>query len=119
MYILQPWVPAFNVDKPQELYVPTWITLRKLPREYLGIAIQIAEQMDKFIGSDASNPSCKEPRFYIRLKPGEGWEPEIVIKRKFGIKVPVLIDYDNLRIPYRFRWSTRHQIRNCKQLYEM
>jgi hypothetical protein len=27
MCSLQPWVPGFNLDKPQELFVPTWITL--------------------------------------------------------------------------------------------
>jgi hypothetical protein len=108
MCILQLWIPSFNADKLQQLYVPTWITLRKLPREYLGIAAQIAEQVGKFIGSTASNPNRRELRFYIELKSGEGWKPKIVIKRKSGEKIPVLINYDNLPICCRFCWSTRH-----------
>lgn len=36
--ILQPWVPSLDPDKPQDLFVLTWITLRKLPKEYLVIA---------------------------------------------------------------------------------
>jgi hypothetical protein len=43
---------------------------------------------------------------------------EIVIKRKSGVSVPVLIDYDNLPIRCRFCLSTEHQIRNCDQLKE-
>ena len=56
--------------------------------------------------------------FCIRLKPGEGWETEIVIKRRFGINVPILIDYNNLPIRHRFCLSTEHQIKNCDQLKE-
>jgi hypothetical protein len=41
--ILQPWISWFNPDRPQELTVPTWITLRKLPRGYLKSAEKIAQ----------------------------------------------------------------------------
>jgi hypothetical protein len=114
MCVLQPWVPGFSPDKPQVLYVPTWITLRKLPREYLNSAEQIAEQIGKLIGSDPDNPNRREPRFCIGLNPKEGWESEVVINRKSGEKIPVLIDYDNLPIRCRFCWSTHHQVKNCE-----
>jgi hypothetical protein len=119
MCILQPWVPAFNPDKPQDLFIPTWITLRKLPREYLKIASQIAEQVGTLIGCDPDNSYKREPRFCVGLRPGEGWEPEVTIKTKSGLQISVIIDYDNLPIRCRYCWSTKHQVKNCDQLNEI
>jgi hypothetical protein len=112
MCILQPWVPAFNPDKPQDLYIPTWITLL----EYLKIASQISKQVGTLIGCDSDNNSRREPRLCMGLKPKEGWETEVIIKKKSGIEVPVVIDYDNLLIKCRFCWCNKHQVKNCDQL---
>lgn len=57
MCVLQPWVPLFNPDKPQDLYVLTWMTLRKLPREYLKLVGEIIAQIGTVIGSDPKNPN--------------------------------------------------------------
>jgi hypothetical protein len=116
MYVLQLWVPTFNPDKPQDLFVPTWITLRKLPRKYLKIASQIVEQVGNLIGSDPDNQHKREPRFCVRLRPRERWEPEVIIQRKSGARIPVIIDYYNLPIRCRFCWLTKHQVKNCEQL---
>jgi hypothetical protein len=116
MCVLQPWMPGFESTKPQEVSVPTWVTLRKLPREYLNCASGIAEQLGILIGSDPDNQNRCEPRFCIGLNPKEGWETEVVISRSSGEKVPVLIDYDHLPIRCRFYWSTQHQVKNCDQL---
>lgn len=52
MCILQTWAPAFNANCPSNLKVPTWITLRGIPGEFLVVAKEIAEGLGKLIGSD-------------------------------------------------------------------
>jgi hypothetical protein len=43
----------------------------------------------------------------------------VTIKKRSGVKIPIIIDYDNLLVRCRFCWSTRHQVKNCKQLKEI
>jgi hypothetical protein len=95
-------VPGFSPDRPQDLIVPTWITLRKLPREYLKSAEKIAQQLGKLIGSDPDNPTRKEPRFCIGLQPHLGWESQVIIQGKSGEQTHIILDYDDLPIRCRF-----------------
>ena len=53
--ILQTWATGFNASHPTRLKVPTWVTLRGIPGEFLGVAKDIAGGLGELLGSDKRN----------------------------------------------------------------
>lgn len=117
MCIFQEWIQGFNPEEPEELLIPMWITLRKLPREYRSSALEIARSVDKVIGQDGHHSQNNDLRFCVGLKAGARWETDVTIKSKLLQRnIRILIDYDNLPIRCRRCWATDHQIRDCPRI---
>ena len=80
LYVFQQWTPLFDPASSQGMLIPTWITLKKLPLQFFGVAHEIAATLGKVLGKDAQNSYFKDPRFYIALDTSLGWETELEIK---------------------------------------
>lgn len=80
MCIFQEWIQGFDPEEPEDLLIPTWITLRKLPREYRRSAPEIAATIGKVIGQEGHAPHNNDLRFCVGLKSGAGWETEVIVK---------------------------------------
>jgi hypothetical protein len=117
--ILQTWTPDFNSSKPVGLKVPTWITLRKLRGEFLGVADQIAADLGEVVGSDKRNAYCTDQRFCVALTSGAGYRSQLSVTNECtGLVSIVEVDYGNLPIRCRFCASLEHLIRNCPSTAE-
>jgi hypothetical protein len=69
-----------NVAGPATgLPIPIWITLCNIPDEFRGVANQIAQDLGDLIGADPKNNNRVDPRFYVSLNSGCGWEPLVVV----------------------------------------
>jgi hypothetical protein len=53
--LLQSWMSNFTSSKPTGLKVPTWITLKEVPGEFLGVAAKITAGLGDLVGSDKRN----------------------------------------------------------------
>jgi hypothetical protein len=122
MCVFQKWVPGFDPHEerggnlsaaPQGMKIPTWITLRKVPEEFIGVAEQIAQGIGDLLGVDAANNSSSDQRFCVGLD-GKGWEPSVTVKnKKTGKNYIILIDYNFLPIRCRFCLDTQHSVKDC------
>ena len=98
------------------MLIPTWITLKKLPLQFFGVAHEIAASLGKVLGKDSQNCYFKDPKFYIALDTSRGWKTELEIKdRLTGKLTTILVDYANLPIRYRYCNNLSHQVHNCPQ----
>ena len=98
------------------MLIPTWITLKKLPLHYFGVAQEIAASLGTVLGKDAQNNHFKDPRFCIALDTSTRWETEIEIEDRItGNLLTILVDYANLPIRCRYCNALTHQIRDCPQ----
>ena len=114
--IFQQWTPAFDPSSNRGMLIPTWITLKKLPLQYFGVAHEIAASLGKVLGKDSQNCYFKDPRFCIGLDTSRGWETELEIEdRTTGKLLTILVDYANLPIRCRYCYDLSHQIRDCPQ----
>lgn len=96
------------------MLIPTWITLKKLPLQYYGVAQEIAASLGRVIGKDTHNCHFRDPRFCIALDTSLGWETEIEIEdRVTGKLIPILVDYTNLPIRCRYCNDVNHQVKHC------
>jgi len=66
------WIAGFNANKPTGLQVPTWVTFKTLPEEFLNVAAEIAGGLGVVLGVDKRNPHSIDQRFYIGLSSVEG-----------------------------------------------
>jgi hypothetical protein len=122
MCIFQKWVPGFDPSEerggklagaPIGMKILTWITLRKVPEEFIGVAEQIARGIGDLLGADSQNSSTTDQKFCVGLD-GSGWEPSVVVKNhKTGKLYKILIDYNFLPIRYRFCLDTKHCVKDC------
>jgi hypothetical protein len=122
MCIFQRWMPGFDpyVERkgnqsvaPSGMKIPTWITLRKVPEEFIGVAEQIAQNIGDLLGVDAANNSFADQKFCIGLD-GKGWEPSVTVKNKnTGKQYKILIDYNFLPIRCKFCLDTQHCVKDC------
>jgi hypothetical protein len=93
--------------------IPTWITLRKVPEEFIGVSEKIASYIGDLLGVDASNDSTLDQKFCVGLD-GKSWEPSVIVKnQKTGKQYKILIDYNFLPIRYRFCLDTKHCVNDC------
>lgn len=112
--ILQTWTPGFNAAKPVGLRIPTWVTLKGVPDEFLGVAEQIASGLGELLGSDRRNQGSMDQRFCLGLLSGSGWKTQVVVKNAYTSKQEViLLDYCNLPIRCRFCLETDHLVKDC------
>lgn len=112
--ILQTWTTGFDSGKPSRLKVPTWVTLRGIPGEFLGVAKEIAGGLGELLGSDKRNATCADQRFCVALQAGQGWKTQLsVTNENMGEKVIISVDYCNLPIRCRCCQSTDHLIKDC------
>lgn len=44
--VFHPWVPIFDVINPSRLKLPTWITIKRLPLEYLQLIHMVATKVE-------------------------------------------------------------------------
>ena len=51
--LYQPWMKAFNPNRLLGVYIPTWISLTRLPLEYTKFAESIASVVGKVLWEDA------------------------------------------------------------------
>ena len=114
--IFQQWTPSFDPATSRGMLVPTWITLRRLPLQFFGVAQEIAATLGKVLGKDGQNSYFKDPRFCIALDTSQGWETEIEIENRLtGRLTTILVDYANLPIRCRYCCDLHHQVNVCPQ----
>lgn len=112
--ILQTWTPGFNAAKPEGLKIPTWVTLKDVPDEFLGVAEQIAGGLGELLGVDRRNLGSMDQRFCLGLSSGAGWKTQVVVQNAVtGKREVIMIDYCNLPIRCRFCLATDHLVKDC------
>lgn len=70
--VFHPWVPAFEVDNPCNLQMPTWITIKQLTLEHLQLAHLVAVEIGEVLGCGPDNDTLKHPRFCVYVNVGKG-----------------------------------------------
>lgn len=111
--MIQPWILAFNPPSHVGLTLPTWITLKQLPLEYLLSAEPIARGSGEILGVDQVNVTAKFPTFYIALDVEQGWVGAISLP---SLEVKVLVDCDSALIRCRYCLDTTHCVKDCHEL---
>lgn len=71
--ILQTWTAGFNANKSSGLRIPTWVTLKNVPNEYLKVAPKTASRLGLVLGVDKRNEHMRDQRYCIGLLSGLGW----------------------------------------------
>jgi hypothetical protein len=90
------WVPAFDPNKPVGLTIPVWISLRRIPLEYLDCAHALASQVGKVIGEDNRTSVNDDPRFCITLDVQEKfWLSSLEVPSIDGKTAQIFIDYED------------------------
>ena len=110
--IIQKWFPSFDPSTNKTAYtnrnelvrsmkIPTWIMLKHVSIEFMGVINKIVARIGKVLGADnSSNPD--ESRFSLALDAHLGWELSITVtKETTQIKSTILIDYNFLPIRCR------------------
>lgn len=112
--ILQTWTPGFNSSKPSGLRVSTWVTLKNVPEEMQGVAIEIASGLGVVLGVDKRNNAAMDKFYCIGLLSRGRWKTHSAVDNTFtGEEVVLTIDYENLPIRCRLCLSTEHLVRDC------
>lgn len=70
-------IAVYHQREPQALKIPTWITLRQVQEEFMGVAKEIALGLREVLGIDESNDGIKDLRFCVGLSTGGGWEHSV------------------------------------------
>jgi len=113
--ILQTWATGFNPCHPTRLKVPTWVTLRGIPGEFLGEADKIAGGLGDLLASDRRNAHTAEQRFCVALQAGQGWRTQLRITNHTTQEQAIItVDYCNLPIRCRICMSTDHLAKDCQ-----
>ena len=64
---------AFNPNRLLGVYIPTWISLTRLPLEYTKFAESIASVVGKVLWEDAFGDRNVHPRFCVDMDLTQGW----------------------------------------------
>jgi hypothetical protein len=124
MCVFQHWTAGFNPNVERSAAgkggsavspkIPTWVTLRQIPDEFLGVCHQIAAGIGEILGTNEANGRAEDPKFCVALDSRAGWEPSVVVRNSITqTKVTILIDYNFLPIRCRYCFSTEHCIKDC------
>jgi hypothetical protein len=112
--ILQTWTPGFVASKPTGLKVPTWVTLKDVPGEFMRVAAEMASGLGELLGSDRRNAVSRDQRFCVGITSGAGYRTYLSVMNEFtGKEAMVLIDYCNLPIRCRYCLSPDHLVKDC------
>lgn len=112
--ILQSWTSGFNARKPVGLCVPTWVTLKNVPFEFLNVSADIAGDLGAVLGEDKRNQFSLDHRYCVGLPSGNGWKTKLTVENEFTKKEDVIIvDYGHLPIRCRLCLSTSHLVKDC------
>jgi hypothetical protein len=65
--MIHPWIPAFNPSNPIGLASPTWISLQRLPLEYLPNATLVVEAVGRVLDTDLIALALGDPHFCILI----------------------------------------------------
>ena len=97
----------------KSMKIPTWINLKQVPVEFMGVNHKIAAGIGEVLGADNSiNPD--ESRFFLVLDVHLGWESSIIVTNKTThVKSIIFIDYNFLPSDAAHIWIHPHYIRNC------
>lgn len=97
--------------------VPTWVTLKNVPDEFLNVTSEIASGLGLVLGVDKRNEHMRDQRFCIGLLSGSGWRTHIAVDNEAkGEETLIAIDYGNLPIRCHICLSTKHLARDCPGL---
>jgi hypothetical protein len=111
------WVPSFDPSKPVDLTIPVWISLRRLPLEYLDCAYELASQVGKVIGEDKRTSVNDDPRFCITLDVQEEfWLLSLAIPNVDDKKAQIFIDYEDDQVRYKHCLDHFHLSERCPAL---
>lgn len=115
--IIQAWTPRFNPNSPVGMRTPTWVTLKEVPGELLGVAPEIAGGLGDLLGVDRNNEFSTDQRFCVALSTEGGWQMQVGVRNETTGELSVInIDYGHLPIRCRSCLSTDHLVRNCPSL---
>ena len=115
--LLQNWIPGFNSGRPAGLKVPTWVTLKAVPDEFIGVSKQIAQSLGAILGSDKRNSYSEDQRFCVALLSGMPYETVLgIVNPVTGVRSEIVIDYNNLPIRCRYCMGTNHLVKDCSGL---
>nr|PNR27401.1 hypothetical protein PHYPA_029553 [Physcomitrium patens] len=115
--ILHSRISGFNVACPTCLRVSTWVTLKNIPGECLGVAAHMASSSGKLLQSNKRIASSIGKRFCIGLSSRSWWKPSLSITNVVtGKRAIILINYYNLPIQCRLYQSTSHLVKDCRKL---
>lgn len=125
--VFQRWSPTFDPEDElggaaigskggnQGFSIPTWITLRNVREEFMGVIREIVAGIGEILGEDDSINGTKDPRFYVGLPAGCGWEPSVTVTNPVtSQKHTILIDYNFLPIRCRACGDTQHCLKDCR-----
>jgi hypothetical protein len=82
MCVFQHWTAGFNPNVERSAAgkggsavspkIPTWVTLRQIPDEFLGVCHQIAAGIGEILGTNEANGRAEDPKFCVALDSGAG-----------------------------------------------
>jgi hypothetical protein len=117
--LLQNWIPRFNSSRPVGLKVPTWVILKAVPDEFVGVIKQIAQSLGEILGINKRNTYSEDQRFCIALLSGMPYETILgIVNPVTRERSEIVIDYNNLPIRCRYCMAIEHLIKDCPGLNE-
>ena len=105
-------------SKSTSLKVPTWITLKEVPGEFLGVAAEIVAELGELVGSDKDNTYNSDQRFCVSLKSREGYRIQVAIKNESTVLFQKSIDYGNLSIRCRYYLALDYLVKDYPSIIE-
>lgn len=116
MCILQTWTLGSDANKHSHigLRVPTWVTLRGIPGEFMKVSNQIASGLRVLLGGDNRSAVSSDQRFCVAMEAGVEWRTLLSVSNEATGKVSLIsVDYCNLPIRCQFCLSTNHLVKEC------
>lgn len=111
--ILQTWTLGFNATWLVGLKVPTWVTPKDVPDEFLNVPSEMARRLDECLGSNEHNSVTIDQRFCVGLILEASYMMKLgVTNESAGKKEVILVDYCNLLIRCSYCLSTEHLIKD-------
>jgi hypothetical protein len=81
------------------MLMPTWIILKLVPNEFVGVAKQVAKGLGRVVGVNRKNAYSKDQRFYIALTLSNPYETFVTLTNSVTkVAHMLLFDYNHLAI---------------------
>jgi hypothetical protein len=65
--VFHPWILAFDAANPSSLRLPTWITSKLLPLEYLQMIHVVPAEVGNVLGNNLNNLNLKHPMSCVSI----------------------------------------------------